>query len=156
MYSNKWSDVQCRRNHSTLEAQSVKESVMSISKIVRARAIRMALVMFASVSTGLAAGAARAGEPADTHVSKVVSFRDLNLNSTEGAAVLYNRIKSAATEVCTGGNSYDLSRFHAVQTCINESVSRAVAQVDRPMLTSLYEAKTGKADKKVTTLAKTR
>jgi UrcA family protein len=74
----------------------------------------------------------------------------LNLNTPEGAAVLYGRIKTAANEVCGHWNNFDLSQIHAVQTCVSAAVSRAVAQVNSPMLTNIYNAKVGKADKKIT------
>ena len=96
--------------------------------------------------------AARAGEPESTVPHKAVSFRDLNLNSAEGIEVLYKRIRSAAHEVCADPYRYDLSEF-ALRPCIADAMSRAIAQVNNPMLTSLYNEKTGKADKKVITLA---
>jgi UrcA family protein len=103
----------------------------------------------------MVANAAQAGEPADARPHKVVSFKDLNLSTEEGAAVLCKRIKSAAIEVCGHSDSFDLARAYYPQICINEAVSRAVAEVNRPMLTSLYQAKTGKANRQVTTLAQT-
>jgi hypothetical protein len=39
---------------------------------------------------------------------------------------------------------------------INDAVSRAVAEINSPVLTSLYQAKTGKSDKQTATLAQTR
>jgi UrcA family protein len=152
MYSKKLSVVQCG-NHSIVNAQSVKESIMSITKVVRTNAIGMVWAMLASGPITWVANAAQAGEPLP---HKVVSFKDLNLSSAEGAAVAYRRIKSAANEVCGTRDRFDLSQSHTIQICINDAVSRAVAQVNSPMLTSLYQAKTGKADKQTTTLAQTR
>jgi len=120
---------------------------MSITKIVRTSALRTAWIMFTLVPMVMVYNAARADEPVAT---QRVSFKDLNLNSPEGAAVLYGRIKRAANEVCGHWDNFDLSQLHAVQTCIDGAVSRAVAQVNSPMLTSLYDEKTGKADKKIT------
>jgi hypothetical protein len=40
--------------------------------------------------------------------------------------------------------------MHAQRTCISGAVSRAVAEVNSPMLTSIYNSKTNKADKKIT------
>ena len=146
MYSNKLSAVQWRRNPSTFNAHSVKESVMSITKIVRANALRTAWIMFTFTPMVMMYNAARADESVP---HKVVSFKDLNLDTPEGAAVLYRRITSAANEVCGDPNRYDLSQMKA-QICIKDAVSRAITQVNRPMLTSLYNQKTGKTDKKVT------
>jgi UrcA family protein len=151
MYSNKSSVVQCAI-HSIVNAQSVKESIMSITKDFRAIAIGMAWVILAS---GPITGVANAAEADEAVPHKVVTFKDLNLSSTEGAAVLYGRIKSAANEVCGKGDRFNLSQAHTIQICINEAVSRAVAQINSPMLTSLYQAKTGKADKQTATLAQT-
>ncbi len=120
---------------------------MSITKIVRTNAIRTAWIMFTFVPMVALYNAARADESVAT---QVVSYKDLNLNSPEGVAVLYGRINRAANEVCGQWENFDLSQLHAVQTCINGSVSRAVAQVNSPMLTILYNEKTGKADKKIT------
>ncbi len=119
---------------------------MSIKKIVRVNALRIAFALFTFAPSLMLVNAAQAGEPV---ASQVVSFKDLNLNSPEGTAVLYGRIKRAATEVCGQWDNYNLSKIHAMQTCISGAVYRAVAQVNSPMLTSLYNAKTGKADKKI-------
>jgi UrcA family protein len=147
MYSNKLSAVQWRRNHSTFKAHSVKELVMTIAKIIRTNAIRTTWIMFTFVPMVMVYNAARADESVAT---QRVSFKDLNLSSPEGATALYGRIKRAANEVCGHGEKFDLSQIHAVQTCIDGAVSRAVAQVNSPTLTSLYNEKTGKADKKIT------
>lgn len=147
MYGNKLSAIQWRKHHPTFNAYSVKEAVMSITKIVRTNAVRAAWIMFTFAPMVMLYNAARADESVAT---RVVSFKDLNINSPEGAAVLYGRIKRAANEVCGNWNSNDLSRLHTLQTCIDGSVSRAVAQVNSPILTNLYNNKSGKADKKLT------
>ena len=149
MYSNKLSVVQCG-NHSIVNAQSVKESIMNITKVVRTSAIGIAWAVLASGPITWVANAAQADE-AVPH--KLVSFKDLNTSSTEGAAVLYERIKSAANEVCGKRDRVELSQSHAIQACINQAVSRAVAQINSPVLTSLYQVKTGKVDKQTATLA---
>ena len=128
--------------------------VSSITKDARTNALWIVWVMLASAPIAMVTNGVQAGESAGTLRHKTVSFRDLNVSNPEGAAVLYKRIKSAASEVC--GTWDSLSQRPAVMTCIDEAVSRAVAQVNRPMLTSLHQAKTGKADKPVTTLAQTR
>jgi UrcA family protein len=152
MYSNKSRVDQCG-NRSIVNAQSVKQSIVSITKAARTKAMAIAWVMLAFGPITYVADAAHASEQV---AHKVVSFKDLNLSSTEGAAVLYGRIKNAANAVCGERDRFNLSQSHAIQICINEAVSRAVAQINSPMLTSLHEAKTGKADKQTATLAQTR
>jgi UrcA family protein len=119
--------------------------------------LRMAwgIVASAAIAWG-GCNAAQAGEPDNAVAHKVVSFKDLNLNSAEGVEVLYKRIRSAAYAVCADPNRYDLSEFK-LRPCIDGAMSRAIAQVNSPMLTSLYQEKTGKGDKKkATTLAQVR
>ena len=151
MHSNQSGAVQWRGNHSIFNEKPVKESVMGITKNVRTNALRTVWILFTFTPMVMLYNAARANEVV---VTQRVSFKDLNINSPEGAAVLYGRIKKAAYEVC--GHGYDLSQLHALQSCVSGAVSRAVAQVNRPMLTSLYNEKTGKADKKVISLAQSR
>jgi UrcA family protein len=128
--------------------------ISGITKIIRTHAIRIACVMLTSGSISMAGSAAQAGD-FGTPPHKVVNFKDLNLNTSEGAAVLYARIQSAAYEVCGSPDRYDLSELK-LQTCVKAAVSEAISHVDRPMLTNLYEAKTGKVDKRTTTLAQAR
>jgi UrcA family protein len=150
MNSNQLSAVQRRRNRSTFIAHSVEESVMSATKVVRTNALRVAWIMFTFAPMVMLYNASRADESVAT---QRVSFKDLNLNSPQGAAVLYGRIKKAANEVCGHWDNFDLSQLHALQTCIDGAVSRGVAQVNSPMLTSLYNEKTGKADKRIIRVA---
>jgi UrcA family protein len=128
----------------------------AITNVVRTNATRIACLVLASATLTMVANGAQAGESVDAPRHMVVSFKDLNLSSTEGAAVLYRRIKHAAQEVCGDGDGSRLSRSHLTLTCVNQAVSRAVAQVNNPMLTSLYNVKTGKADKQEPTLARAR
>lgn len=116
-------------------------------------------IVWGIVASGILAwgcgNTAKAGEPDNPVAHKVVSFKDLNLNSAEGVEALYRRIRSAAHDVCGNPDRYDLSQFR-LRPCIDDAMSRAIAQVDSRMLTSLYQAKTGKVDKKTTTLAQAR
>lgn len=129
--------------------------ISGITKIIRTHAIRIACVMLTSGSISMAGSAAQAADFGNTPPHKVVNFKDLNLNTSEGAAVLYARIQSAAYEVCGGPDRWDLSELK-LQTCVKAAVSEAISHVDRPMLTNLYEAKTGKVDKRTTILAQAR
>ena len=120
----------------------------SVTKILR---MVWGIVASAAIAWG-GGSAAQAAEPDNTVAHKVVSFKDLNLNSAEGIEVLYKRIRNAAHEVCADPGRYDLSEFK-LRPCIDDAMSRAIAQVNSPMLTNLYQAKAGKGDKKTTTLA---
>ena len=125
---------------------------ISVTKTLR---IAWGVVASAAIAWGGGSGMAQAAEPDTPVAHKVVGFKDLNLNTPEGAAALYRRIKIAAHDVCANPDRYDLSEFK-LRPCIDDAVSRAVAQVNSPMLTSLYEAKTSKADRKPIALARAR
>ena len=155
MYSNQSSADQGGKNHSRFNRGWAKRTANRVSTTVRACTIRIAWVTLASAGGSMLVDAAQASDASDTTPHKVVSFKDLNLNSPEGVAVLYKRIKSAAYDVCESPDRYDLSQFKT-QICVRDAMSRAIVQVNNPMLTSLHESKTGKAgktDKKETTLA---
>jgi UrcA family protein len=111
--------------------------------------------MLASAGGNMMVNAAQASDSFDTTPHKVVRFKDLNLNSPEGAAALYGRIKSAASEVCGERDRFAPWQSRTIQTCINDAMSRAVDQINSPMLTSLYNSKSGKADKQAATFAQT-
>jgi UrcA family protein len=152
MYSNHSSAGQGGKYHSRCNRGWAKRTARHVSTAVRAYTIRVAWVTLASAGGSMLVDAAQASDAFDTTPHKVVRFKDLNLNSPEGVAVLYKRIKSAAYDVCESPDRYDLSQFKT-EICVRDAMSRAIVQVNNPMLTSLHESKTGKADKKVTTLA---
>jgi UrcA family protein len=122
---------------------------LSVTKPVR---VLWGIVACAVVAWG-GGNAARAGESDNTVAHKVVGFRDLNLNTAEGVAVLYKRIRNAAHDVCADPLRADLSEYK-LKPCIADAMSHAIGQVNSPMLTSLYQSKGGKVDNQVTTFAK--
>lgn len=73
----------------------------------------------------------RSGPPQVT-----VNYRDLNLNTPEGAGTLLARIRAAAQRVC-GTPSERLDLQHTWQVCYDGSVNAAVAAVDSPILSAL-------------------
>ena len=92
-----------------------------------------AIVAFAGVSKG---GGALAAEPVT--YSKTVTYGDLNLDSAQGASVLYARLHHAALEVCSPLESKELSLRNAWQTCVNNALTSAVTQVNKPKVTALH------------------
>jgi UrcA family protein len=73
-----------------------------------------------------------------------VKFADLNINTPDGAAVLYHRIRVAAGQVCTFPGNQDLTVLAKTQACTNQAVAHAVATVNNPTLTGIYDVNTGK------------
>lgn len=72
------------------------------------------------------------------HDRTTVSFKDLDLRTPAGAQALMRRLHRASEEVCGpawsawGPGDEDWKR-----ECVSETLSAAVARVNRPMLTAL-------------------
>lgn len=82
-------------------------------------------------------GVARAATPADEVPSVVVSYRDLDLSTAEGARTLYKRISAAANKVCPpddGGQPLLRARNRA---CREAAIDRAVHAVNNAQLAAL-------------------
>ena len=100
------------------------------------------LVLLVSAGVGapaLATISARPDDSAETH-KVLVRYQDLNVNTERGAEQLYHRISFAAHEVCgdvTAPSYLILNR--AYQQCRQTTLKQAVAAVDRPKLTALYD-----------------
>jgi UrcA family protein len=76
---------------------------------------------------------------ADYVRSETVKFADLNVGTPAGAKALYGRIHAAAWHVCQqpGGE------LQAAKICMRRAQSDAVGKVNAPLLTALYQKKTG-------------
>jgi UrcA family protein len=77
--------------------------------------------------------------------STIVKYRDLKLQTPEGAEALYRRIRGAAMKVC--GKAVDMHVLNnAIQRdCIERAVAKAVSDVNSQQLTALYVSRTHKA-----------
>jgi UrcA family protein len=81
----------------------------------------------------IAMGAVHADE-----VSRVsVKYGDLNLNSPQGAATMYQRLAQAAHSACKtldpADHSVRLTLLY--QACVQQAVSGAVSELNRPLVT---------------------
>jgi len=96
---------------------------------------------------GLALGfqSAQAASPQNVP-SVVVHFGDLDLSRSEGAAVLYQRLRSAAETVCAPLDDRGVARHMSFKACVQGAISTAVARVDRPELTAYYEARANRGN----------
>ncbi len=93
----------------------------------------------AAMIAGLTTGVRAADVP-----QMQVKYADLNVNTPAGAAALYQRIRFAADQVCALPNARNLAVLAKVQACTDHAVANAVATVNNPSLTDLYEVNTGK------------
>ena len=83
-----------------------------------------------------------AGDNADVPHA-VVNFRDLSLSSPDSAAALYGRIKVAAYDVCASFDTdmRDLPDLTGRDMCVHSAVRNAVAKVNQPALSAIYNAR---------------
>jgi UrcA family protein len=96
----------------------------------------LSAVLFALICAA-SGGGALAAEPSQP-LTKIVHYGDLNLDSEQGAKVLYARMRSAARDVCSPLEGRDLTGRRLWQTCFDNAVANAVGQVDKTMVSALH------------------
>jgi UrcA family protein len=104
----------------------------------RAIVRRVAVVVFAGAMSLLRAELAAAAVSDEDAPSVTVRYHDLNLNSPEGIASLYGRIRGAAGEVCRPLESRDLSRERLWSDCYSHAVANAVKAVHNRSLSAYH------------------
>lgn len=87
-----------------------------------------------------------ADESANTQRPSVtVQYEDLDLSTAAGVERLYQRISTAARNVCGPGEHHrNIDIINAWEQCYNGAVDNAVASVGQPALTRYHVAKTGR------------
>ena len=109
-----------------------------------AKNVRVAHVVaaFGVVALTFGAVSAQASDPSDAATAKaVVDYTDLNLSSQSDVRSLYARLQRASARVC--GDYKDLrslSMKRAYSACYQESLSRAVDEVNHSGVTAMYAA----------------
>jgi UrcA family protein len=99
----------------------------------------------AALVTGFATQAVAGPSQDETTVSKKVSFPELDLSKPQGAKTLLLRIHNAAAYVCASGREVGpvQSISPSYRRCVRDASTRAVAQVNNPMVTALYGGAVG-------------
>jgi len=101
------------------------------------RTIHRRLLAGLLTATFLGAGIAGAADDVVTK-SMSVSYGDLNLDTREGNATLYRRLRAAALRVCGEPDSRDLRSTTEARACFAKAMDTAVRQIDRAPLTALH------------------
>ena len=86
------------------------------------------LVIALACATGAVAEPRNAEPPLQ---SEQVTYSDLNLNSTEGQAVLRHRIQVAAGRVCDTGGMLAMEDFQLTAACYRLTYQDGIQQMDR-------------------------
>lgn len=120
---------------------------MSIPDSIRRRAahrpamrLMMILCGFAGAAAGVA-GAAPLGEGAQGAVPKLaIRYAPQELSTDEGARTVYQRLVSAAEEVCPGPVTGSHIVSGSAQRCREQAVASAVRQINSARLAQVYSA----------------
>ncbi|HET7132387.1 MAG TPA: UrcA family protein [Gammaproteobacteria bacterium] len=97
------------------------------------------LVGAIAAAPAMATNLSRFSGQTETHKVRV-HYADLNLGTASGAEQLYRRISFAAHEVCGDVTVPSfVNQNRAYRECRRTAVEDAVAKVDRPKLTALYD-----------------
>jgi UrcA family protein len=91
---------------------------------------------FASVSSA---------EEDTTPPQAVVKYTDLDVSTSQGAAILYGRIHSAATSVCWRMYNNEAAFRRHKDVCLQQVIADAVTKVDQPALSAVFASKYGTA-----------
>jgi UrcA family protein len=122
---------------------ALKETTMNTtstkSNSIRLRGLIAAAVLGALASSFSAVCAAADADATDLR-SSVVTYRDLNVSKTQGAAVLYGRIRTAAQSVCSVPVDADFSAKLHETPCIRKAIAEAVSAINQPELFAVYNA----------------
>ena len=101
----------------------------------------------ATTSAALAACLAAAGGVATARAalpeqppSVRVDYGDLNLATQQGSRELYDRIASAARQVCGPADPRDLEALAAAHACKARAIAQAVRDVNNPNLAATFAA----------------
>jgi UrcA family protein len=106
---------------------------------IKTQSLFTACVVASFLALGGAAmgGKVQAAEPGQSYTT-IVRYGDLNLDSEQGAKVLYARLRYAAQKVCSSLEGRDLIRKRMWQGCFDNAVAGAVGQVNKARVTALH------------------
>ena len=119
-------------------------------------AVVTGLLVMAAMSATMLTGVTQAATSGDNVPKQAVEYKDLNLDGSAGAQMLYKRIQGAANQVCGKADVRDLRAVSGRKACVERAVSDAVAAVNSPRLTRVYLAKSGSPVQQTVTIAQVR
>ena len=72
----------------------------------------------------------------------VIDYSDVDVTNAAGAQVLYQRIVNASQEVCHQESVLGVHGYFIWRKCVRDAISRAVSNVDSPLVTARYHGET--------------
>lgn len=85
-------------------------------------------------------GVLQASAQGDGPHGQAVSYHAEDLAKPAYAARIYRRIQKAAEKVCDNAPLYNLGERNLLRRCVDESVAKAVADINHPQLNALHSA----------------
>jgi UrcA family protein len=110
--------------------------------------------ILSALALSFATASDAAGDTAYPQV--IVKFADLNVSTSQGAAVLYGRIHSAAVDVCSRMYVDEQAYKWHKNACLQKVIGDAVIKVNRPALSAVFASKFGVSPTVVLAAAGTR
>jgi UrcA family protein len=110
---------------------AIKNSTNSVASIIMSALI---------IVGGTAAVATARAADAEPRRTMIVNYDDLNVDTEQGARVLYARLRLAARDVCASLESRHLPVRAQWLRCYDSALSSAVGQVNKIAVTKLYQA----------------
>jgi UrcA family protein len=104
---------------------------------IKSHAVSILGASFLVLSSAAMGGTIHAAT-APQYDTATVTYGDLNLDSQQGAKALYARLRNSAEDVCASLDGRDLFFRRLRQDCFDQAVASAVAQINRPGLTTLH------------------
>jgi UrcA family protein len=111
---------------------SMKTSIKTQSKSTAC----MMIASFFALGSAVFGAATQAAEP--VNLTKIVAYGDLNLDTEQGAKVLYARLRNAAQNVCSPLEGRSLTDKTLWQSCFANAVGSAVGKVNKTSVTALH------------------
>ena len=76
-------------------------------------------------------------------LQRTVRFAQLDLMQPAAAEQLYRKLRATAKQVCEPVNGGLVRQKHEYHSCVTETLANAVAEVNQPLLTNMYDANNG-------------
>jgi UrcA family protein len=103
------------------------------------------MMILCGVVGAVSAGAVSAATTDDEVPRIVVKYDPASLSDVDGARALYQRIVRAAAQVCPIENERYLRQAQLSRECREQSIARAVHQINNPRLAEVYSSHTKRA-----------
>ena len=99
----------------------------------------VALLLAATMTTGAMAGTVEMNSHG--HKSVTIDYADLNITNEAGAKILYKRIETAASKVCSiATGAAPIGVLREQRNCVNETIAATVKRIDNDRFELLHQS----------------